>query len=1654
MNTQRGKKEMSSQLTSRNLTVVNQITCRVETPHNKGTGVILKVKGHDLLYLLTAKHCLLSKENDNGVEIKDVKLYIPILENETFLEINLDENSTIFYAPQNIDAAIIKLAINIDLSIPEINILDIKYLSHECLFRGYPQSYGSIKGINIHSVNYVDFNVVTTTVSLATFDSDPLYNCKGFSGSGLFSEVNGQLYLLGILIRFEDVFNRFSICDFSFFSDFFVSNSIPIVEFAILPKNEALLRDFQKISNRSHLVLDGIRNNLGNELIIKREILENDFENKLQKNRLVIIKGVAGVGKSAFAKSEIIKLLDRGYKIIALKADAFAKDSISEVFQGLTYDFIDILNEAVQNQPIVILIDSFEKLLEVSNYEALKELFSICKTIKNVKLILTCRSYAYQQLMFDLYENFPKPFDIIDVPPFNESELENVINHFQFLESLGVNNKFKQILDRPFYLNIVVKNHDLFGKLNNLNEKDLKRLIWEEVISRHNALRAELFEQIAVQRALSMGLFVRISGSNPMILEQLLIDEIITKDGELGDSYCPSHDVFEDIALIRYIERIFQGRENTTSFFDQLNGKQPAIRRAFRLWVNDQLQVVSNNFISFITNVFSIENNLIAQYWKDEIITSILLSNYCGNFFEANGDLLTGNNNLLLIRFIHLLRTTCQEPDEKYIEANSQRTKTGYWIFLKPTGPGWKIIIQYIRTHLDDLKDQRPLVFKLIVEDWSRKIDPNTSLPIEAPEAAEILFHLLEKDIKPNLKLRRSRQERRYSKDEVSKLISVLLSLTEVSKGKIQELIENANRYDRSKGYELRDFHDEIIKQTLSGLSSRKVCEELPDLVCKVAINNWLQKPISEKERGYPFGFESFDPFGVTTSFGLNNNVEMDYFPAGIYKTPIRFLLYFHPVKALMLIVEIFNRVTDVYSKSERGKGSGITEVEIKNNDGSISKQKGNQFLWGMYRGLIGATPDLLESILMSLENWLLELCDIEEKTKQEPKEDIIDFTYTYLLKNSTSVVTTSVLASVAMAHPRRIGKNSFPIIRVKEFYPWDVARLVADKMPLAPMDRDIPFASEERHKFNMLPHRSTRLENLVTQLQVGGYWEEINLILDNCISELEPCDKTWKLALSRMDIRKYRVDESVETNEKGQIILIPELDEDLEEMVHQNQEKMSLFNELLGLSNWARFILEGKEVDDRSYSKWHNNYVRFMELSKIENEEFKPFQRVVHLAAIGVKFYEASLVDEEKNWCINTLKDVVASRIQENITNVNFPNFLDIEPAINTFPLILKLTIDENTKDEIRELIFLSLIFLITHKTEYPFLAVRKYLWEVDASFAGNCLAGMVEFSKLYKENRKHLYIPREKKEEELKQYYSDLQELVAKVCKNGISLKLDDINFKTHSLRILAFSTMLIPLDTQDMNLVTLIDKVFQIFFDLYNEKDSEERHNASEFIEVRQEFQHHLAEFLLNQPKNKSQELFSNFLHHAINRKQIMHDAFEFVKDIVESLIFEEDKILSSRFWDLWEILEKEVKTNKDPDFLALLFLSFPWWNSDSEDWSPLQGKKPYIQKLIRELGKFDIKSVTRLISGIGTATLLPDGIIWISQVIKEMPERDKRLKDSDVFFYFERLIRRAYYRHLKDIKSDKELRDNFLYVLDTLINLGSSLAFIVRERVVSL
>lgn len=246
-----------------------------------------------------------------------------------------------------------------------------------------------------------------------------------------------------------------------------------------------------------------------------------------------------------------------------------------------------------------------------------------------------------------------------------------------------------------------------------------------------------------------------------------------------------------------------------------------------------------------------------------------------------------------------------------------------------------------------------------------------------------------------------------------------------------------------------------------------------------------------------------------------------------------------------------------------------------------------------------------------------------------------------------------------------------------------------------------------------------------------------------------------------------------------------------------------------------------------------------------------------------------------------------------------------------------------------------------------------------------------------------------------------------------------------------------------------------MFKLLLEVLDER--RERHtNLAEYIYTEQNFKEYLSQFLLSQPKDVSQEIFSGILDYIFSEKRnnLSYEAYKYIKEIIEQIIIEENQLNSPMFWDLWGILESKIRSTNKRDFISYLFLSIPWWTSEAEDWNPLLHKKFYIRGLIIEFGHYDICAVVRLLSGIGTKVLLPEGIMWLKSTLKNSANPLDELSDSKAFFYSEKLIQRIYYRYKNEIKNNKELRESYLYFLDILINLGSSLAFIIRERIISI
>jgi len=120
-----------------------------------------------------------------------------------------------------------------------------------------------------------------------------------------------------------------------------------------------------------------------------------------------------------------------------------------------------------------------------------------------------------------------------------------------------------------------------------------------------------------------------------------------------------------------------------------------------------------------------------------------------------------------------------------------------------------------------------------------------------------------------------------------------------------------------------------------------------------------------------------------------------------------------------------------------------------------------------------------------------------------------------------------------------------------------------------------------------------------------------------------------------------------------------------------------------------------------------------------------------------------------------------------------------------------------------------------------------------------------------------------------------------------------------------------------------------------------------------------------------------------------------------------------------------------------------------NPNEKNWNVLCGKKDFYKKIFLEKGKNNALSVINVFSTIGGKEFLPEGISWLTDVFKSNPISSLSLTSVSS----DRMIKGLFYNHISKIKSDKTLIDDYVWILNRMVDLGSSEAYLFRENVIT-
>lgn len=1297
-------------------------------------------------------------------------------------------------------------------------------------------------------------------------------------------------------------------------------------------------KDFLKFQERGRHIYDGIFNQIQNFHVSRDDYLLKISE-AYDTSDFVFVTGTRGSGKSGIVK-DFISGKGKAVPVFYLRAEDLDRTHLNDVFStigmsstlGQIESFFALISEKI------LVIESIEKILELDHREAFVDLLQFIRQQEGWTIIATGRDYAFQLLSFNFLQQNQINFTSVNIEGFSEEQVQQVCEHIPELKTLISNDALVDILRIPFFIDIAVRALSNGAQFQiGDTEIEFRKNVWSSVIAKDQdrksgmpLRRRKAFIEIATQRAKKMVFGISADRFDPEVISKLEEDNLIYRDPKNSTISLP-HDILEDWALEEFIEEKYQYKTDNLDEFLFAIGNEPAISRAFRLWLYRRLQFDESTY-DFVMNVLVINN--IENFWKDETIAAILQHDNPEIFLKSMKDNLLKNDCALLIRFCFILRITCQKPNSSFnnLLILDKKSKLLQTLFLTPFGNGWRAVFDFIYQAKLELSTSSKLHIIELMDEWTKVININDDLPKESRIVGLLALWLLE----PLKTAYRNIEGRK-------KILGILLKVSSTIETEFDQLM--AQDVFVSKVNQRRlDYVDQLTSLALTGIYVPMLCKHRPQFVIKLARHEWLWEQRKNDNRYRYEGIRDEE------RYGLEEN--RDFFAPSGSKGPFRYLLDYDLLNGLNLIIELCNLATEKYIEYLKKEDAEIYFETLILNDGTLIDQFVTTEFWSGYRGH-SSIPYLLQCALMALENWLIHYVE------NCHEESYINSIYDFLLRNSKSVLITSVLASVAIGFPNKVRKAVFPILNIAEFYMIDISRFVHEAGENQPhwfnaYDNDVmtDIYIDERKKSSRRAWRKETLETLLTKLQFSDLREEVLPIVDNLKKRASTSDDKYvRYLVNRIDTREWQAFEDKENNT---IVFknASELPEDLQQDQKAFKDQQNYDDWIFRVDLWSRELFEKKQFKKEYFSSYKDGLEAAKQLlidlqdNRVSNHLPLAEEAIKNVAAVCIRDIIQELSSDDIEWCLDVILDAVVelSNFREIPFRYNLPHFGNGACAY-ILPKVFELELKPNTLNKLKFSLATALTHANNNISALTAKGVRDYLWSIDSNLADNCLNGIIEYTKFRnqeQESSRFYYLKGNEFDVAQKHWEMKLKQFRQQLSEGAFNFSLEDITLESHASWLLHLPMLMIPMNSADPNQIDLILRLVNFIFDsehrAYNSRD-EEKINHETKMQIQDCFIEHLIH-----SKTKKIVPFKDLVVSGCLKAPSIINLAKLSFDVAAEKENDFDAI-----WSLWKIIEPELHkialNDVNPSYRGLqsdlnkllrreLYADIPWQGHESE------------------------------------------------------------------------------------------------------------------------
>ncbi len=1426
----------------------------------------------------------------------------------------------------------------------------------------------------------------------------------------------------------------------------------------------------QALRDQTALLVTGIRTVIGESAHLHRSEVVARILDDIELSQVVMVTGEAGGGKSGVAKGAVEELMESSC-VFAFRAEQFAATHFDATFAGVHPGLTarKLRSLLATHDRKTILIESVERLLEASCRGAFTDLMTMVANDPTWRLILTCRDYSSDLVRTSFLEYAGLRHSIVTVPPLSDDELSQLRQHCPHLSRPLDNPPLCLLLKNPYFLDMAARLSWSDESPLPANERSLRKKFWREVIrdDGHPAdgmprRREQAFVEVSLRRARALTAFARCDDLDGAVIDRLRNDALLRLPQNSDNLAATAHDVLEDWALLEWIDGQFELGGQELPAMCPVMGTYPAIRRTYKKWLAEQVVLDPPSADKILDEAIS--RTGLPQYFVDDTIVSLLRSSRGSELLEHRWQQLVADGNKLLLRVMHLLRVGCvRTPGWAGASPNIAS------IMCIPDGGAWAALLKVIRHHLNHFSEPEYGQLISFVEDWSRGVSWQTPYPDGANDAASIVLAMLPK------------VDDYRSKDQRERLLKILVKLPLSVREPFVSLMHSERNDDEwgRLGEELCD----LILTEMDGMPS---CRDLPDEFIALARKKFLLSHADSGERDY-WG----SSMEMESLFGLRSYAH-DFFPASAFRGPFLFLLRSHPKKGVAFIVELMNHAAESFAHPRYPMEyvDAPVEMDLRFSDGTTRTQWVNDRLWNLYRGT-SVGPYLLQSALMALEYWLLEL--------QESVPSAVDAFLVRLLRDSNSAAVTSVVASVVSSSPKLCPEAGLVLLRSPECIILDRARMVHESqapgrmMAFFPqLDATKKVYDNERKQSDAMFHRSKDLEVAVLNLQLGTATDRVHAVLDEHRSSLPAAEdqnddvRSWRLALDRMDLRRYRPsDRAAEpvskkstnesANEQQHVALFIEMqppDPDVQEMVDRANDEFSEFNRDIGLLMWGQGLFERNEKMSANPEEWRERLATAQQLSGNIDATLGGIDQTssarAYVAAICIRDHWMDLTSSEQDWCITITCDVIAARCDEANQMACCQRYSRSGDRPAAF--IVSALCCKQLSESLRHQVIRSLAQALTHGidevAEYAASGASLHLWSADSQLAIRCINSLtrqaVLLQRQFDAEKRKTYQERRPIEVLKRESVTSIRRMI-----EGVETvdEQSHAQFNTkgwigaHTLVRVLLIAKSAPTEPVAVQLFRRASETLQYWWGADrrrrgrdSDRSDDRPHQIDPTITTL------LERFVLLVAPEDAQSVLEPIL------AEVEQNPRE-VSGIVRGLTSAEDSLFRpANFWAIWDQFALRIQNSRlienidtsryysGDELMSAIFLGI-WWKDEVRHWRSLDGYVDRIHKLFLALppSAVILDDYVRFLYHIGEQSL-PAAFVHVASRLQAGSPIQMLSKDNAVFM-LESLLRRFVYGRPLETKREKTVREAVLFVLDRLVEAGSSAAYRMRDDFVT-